>query len=508
MNRRQPSVKKNYIYNAIYQIFTMIVPLITTPYISKTLLPEGVGKYSYTYSIVSYFVLFAQLGFGYYAQREIAKNQKDLYKQSITFFEIMIVKTFSVGISLVIYCIMCFTNVFGEYTPLMWYWIFLILAQGVDIAFIFQGNEEFGKVVTRNLVIKILGIVSIFLFIKDTTHVWIYILSIALSNFLGALSTWIYLPKYICKVNRKDIHPLHHLKPTIQLFIPTIASVVYSYLDKTLIGLLIRDTYTEVEEIVLNGKTNFIEVVKKYSDLENGFYEQSEKIVKVGMSLLTALGAVMLPRNSKEYASGNDNNLKNNIYFALKFVFFIGCPIMLGLFAISENLIPWFLGNGFEKCILYMKMFCPLVILIGIDNVFGIQYLLTTGRDKEYTISIVSGTFSNIILNIILIPLFWGKGAIIASVLAELIILGIMYFFIRKEISIFKIINDSKKYIFSSLIMFIVVFIIQKYLNSSILNTMILIAIGAITYFTMLFIFRDDLIINSTKTFINKLHIK
>lgn len=494
---KKVSVKKNYIYNMLYQIFTMIVPIITTPYISQILLPEGVGKYSYTYSIVSFFILFAQLGFGYYAQREIAKYQGNKYRQTVLFYEIMIVKGISVSLSLIVYIIMCISGTFGEYIELMWWWILLILAQEADISFLFQGNEDFIKVVFRNLFIKILGIVMIFVLIKSPKDVWIYILSVSLSNFLGAISTWIYLPNFLCKVDRNDIHPMQHVKPAVQLFIPTIASVIYSYLDKILIGVLIDGTYVDSDGII-----------KKYSDLENGFYEQSEKIVKVGMSIITALGAVMLPRNSKEFATGNKEKLKSNIYTAISFTFIIGCPLMLGLISIAPNLIPWFLGNGYEKCILYMRLFCPLVILIGLDNVFGIQYLLTTDRDKKYTIAIVTGTIVNIILNILLIPYYEGKGAILASVLAESIIVGIMYFFIRKELSVKTIFLNIKNYLISSIFMFAVLIIVQKKLIPSIINTIILIVLGASIYSIILILLKDKLLMNFINNLLSRIKLK
>lgn len=491
---KRPSVKKNYIYNSIYQIFTMIIPLVTTPYISQVLLAEGVGKYSYTYSIVNYFILFAQLGFGYYAQREVAKFQGNKYKQTTIFYEIMIVKSISVTLSLTMYVIMCTTGILEEYVSLMWWWILLILTQEVDISFLFQGNEDFIKIVVRNIFIKILGIVMIFAFVKGQNDVWIYILSIALSNFLGALSTWVYLPKFLCKVDKKDIHPMHHVKPAIQLFIPTIASVIYSYLDKTLIGVLVKETYIDSTG-----------VIKRYADLENGFYEQSEKIIKVGMSIITALGAVMLPRNSKEYADGNKEKLKENIYLAFKFVFIIGCPMMLGLIAIAPNLIPWFLGNGYERCILYMRMFCPLIILFGLDNVLGIQYLLTTSQDKKYTIAVVTGTIINILLNIMLIPYIKGEGAIIASILAEAIIVGIMYFFVRKELSLKTIILGAKNYLISSIVMFIVITLLQSRLASGITQTMILIIIGGAIYVASLYLLKDKIFIDFISSILNKL---
>lgn len=505
---KKPSVKINFIYNMAYQLFTMIVPLITTPYISRVLLPEGVGQYSYTYSIVNYFILFAQLGFGYYAQREIAKFQGNKKQQSILFFEIMIDKTLTVGISCLLYIILCLSGVFADYTILMWWWLILIIAQEFDISFLYQGNEQFSKIVFRNFFIKILSIALVFIFVKSTDDVWIYVLSVAGSNLLGALSMWAYLHRYLCKVDLSELHPLRHLGPTLRLFVPTIAAVIYSYLDKTLIGVMIPGTYTELQAVVIDGTETMVEVTKSYSDLENGFYEQSEKIVKVGTSIITALGAVMLPRNTQVYSSGNKEQLKENVYMATRVSLLIGIPIMFGLVAIAENLIPWFLGHGYETCIVYLRLFSPLVILFGLNNVFGIQYLITTNQDTAYTMSTITGAVVNIMLNILLIPKFWGYGAIVASVFAEFIIVLLMYLMIRREISICQMIKQSFNYWFSGVIMFVGLYLTQVQLIPNVLNTVLLIMEGIVIYGVSLLLLKDDFVLNFIKKYSQKFRQK
>ena len=133
--------------------------------------PEGIGQYSYTYSLITYFTIFGALGFGYYAQREIAKYQNDKYMQSKVFWEVNICRLLSVGIALAVNLILCFTKVYGDYELLMLLFSINIIATAFDIAFFFQGNEDFGKIVIRNVIIKILSIIAIFLFVKDTNDV-------------------------------------------------------------------------------------------------------------------------------------------------------------------------------------------------------------------------------------------------------------------------------------------------------------------------------------------------
>jgi len=477
------SITKNYIFNVIYQVFILIVPLITTPYISRVLGANGVGQYSFTSSLTNYFTLVAALGFGYYAQREIAKFQGDKKSQSVIFWEILIVRFFSVGISLGVCIVLNVIGVYGEYSALMWWWVILIIAQEFDISFLFQGNEEFGKIVIRNVLIKLVLIACVFIFVKSADDVYIYVLCSAGSTLLGNLSLWLHLPKMLAKCGLAELKPIRHLLPTLRLFLPTIATSIYTVLDKTLIGLVITDTYTVVE--------NGVEVVKNYSDLENGYYEQSEKIVKVCMAVVTALGTVMIPRNSNEYAKGNMDGVKQNVYMATNFVWFLGTPLMLGLAAVAGNVIPWFLGDGYEKCILLMQIFTPLILIIGFSNVFGLQYLVPTQRDGKFTAAIVSGAVVNFALNMVLIHFFWSYGAVIASIIAEFVVTAVMAVIIRKEISVIKILKQSIKYLIAGGVMFAAVYITQMYLSASILHTLLLVLEGAAIYFVMLLVLRD-----------------
>ena len=169
-------IKKNYIYNLIYQIFGLITPLVTLPYVSRILGSVGIGQYSFSYSIVSYFTLFASLGFSHYAQREIARYQGNKEEQSKIFWEINIAKLISVTFSLIIYVVTILFGTYGDYEQLMWILSLNIISIVFDIAYLYQGNESFGIITLRNVIIKILGIILIFSFVKDSNDVWIYTL--------------------------------------------------------------------------------------------------------------------------------------------------------------------------------------------------------------------------------------------------------------------------------------------------------------------------------------------
>ena len=496
-NVKKSSIKKNYAYNLAYQIVALLTPLLVTPYLSRVLTSAGVGQYSFSFSIVTYFILFANLGFTYYAQREIAKQQDDQLKQSSLFWEIVILKTITSLISFLVLITLLFLGVFDyEYKVLLLILSIEVLSVVFDITFFFQGNEKFKTIAIRNVFIKCAGTALIFVFVKEKGDVWVYTLIQALMIFISYVSLWTCLRKQLVRVSIRNLNVLQHFLPAVKLFIPTIAISVYTMLDKTLIGIFIKGSFiNEMGETV------------KYSDLENGYYELTEQIVKISLTIITCLGAVMIPRNSKTIAEGNIEEFKNNVYSVLRFVFFIGLPIVFGLLAVSKSFCPWYFGSNNEKFSNLMMLFSPLVIIIGVSNVLGLQFLIPLGLDKKYTISILSGAILNLTLNLVFIPLFWSYGAAFATVVAELLISSMMMFFARKTIALSIVLKSSIKSIISSIIMFVCVFFTSRFLESSINSTLLLIGEGILLYVALQFILKEKIVVEifcKIKSYLNK----
>lgn len=479
------SVTKNYIYNLIYQILLIIIPIITTPYVSRVLGADGVGKFSFSNSIASYFVIFASLGFGYYAQREIAKYQDNKKKQSEIFWEIIIVRFVSVSTALIVYFAAIVLGVFKEeYTLLMIILSINILAVAFDISFLFAGNEDFSKTVLTNTVVRILNVIAIFVFVKDRNDLWKYVLITVLTVLTANASLSVYAKNFLCKIEIKSLRPIRHIKPAVILFLPTIAVSVYAYLDKTMIG-------------VITG-----------SDFENGFYEQAEKIVKMVMTVVTSLGTVMIPRNANAFERKDMEAIRRNIYRSVRFVLFLGIPMMIGLIAVSDNMVPWFLGDGYYKSANIMKILSVLVLAIGLNNVFGLQYLIPAGEDKKFTLSVTCGAVTNFLLNLVLIRLFKSYGAAIATIVAEIAVAVIMFCFIRKNISLREILKSSIKYLISGIIMFVPCFMLGRILAPSIINTFIIVFTGVVVYLICLILLKDGFFFEIANRLTSRLPIK
>lgn len=466
--KNKNTIVKNYLYNAVYQIFSILAPLITMPYVSRVLGATGIGSFSYTESIASYFILFGALGGNLYGQREVAYVQDDPDRRTLVFKEIITFRIITVLAATIIYIItFCRT---GQYKNFFLILILEVMSSGVDVSWFFQGVQDFKKPVMRNIIIKFLSIVLIFLLVKSEHDTNRYTLCYALPVFISNLSLWFYLPNYITKVKPKKIITFKHLIPLLTLFIPQVATEVYTVLDKTMIGVLSSD----IRQVA--------------------FYEQAQKMIKVFVALITALGIVMLPKISHLFAEGKVGEIKERIINSFQFVFFLGFPLMFGIIRISYNFVPLFYGSGYTEVILLMIIMSPIILIIGISNVIGKQYLLPTKKQKAYTISVVVGAISNFTLNLCLIPKFNALGASIATVLAEMIVTLVQFAFIHKEFSLVSILRLSVKYLLIGIVMYISIYFVDSLIDSPFISIICEVIIGAIIYIGILLLLKDKII--------------
>ena len=281
------SLKKNYVYNVIYQIVNILVPFITTPYVSRVLGVDAVGTYSFTASIVSYFSLFAMLGFSIYGQRETAYRINDHKAISALFYEIQTFKFISTALCVMLFVLFSFFVSDKNYRVILYIQTLTIVSVFFDISWLFQGLENFKVTVMRNLIVKIVGLVLIFGFVHNPEDFAMYIALQCGTQLIGNISLWVYLPKYIFKIEKCLVKPFANTKKILELFVPVMAIQVYTVLDKTMIGSITNSSY------------------------ENGCYEQATKVVTILMTMITSLGVVMLPRMSNLYAERDRVKFKN-----------------------------------------------------------------------------------------------------------------------------------------------------------------------------------------------------
>lgn len=462
----------NYIYNVSFQIFSMLVPFISTPYISRVLGVEMVGVYSYTLSISTYFIVAGSLGFPLYGQREIAYCSNNFEERSKKFFEILYGQLFLLTFVLLLYYGFIFLTqpAYKE----------VYLAQSIGIiggvlatSWFYIGIEEFRVTVAKNFIVKIISLAGLFVFVKETSDVVLYAVIIGMANLLGNLTILIDIRKYVgfsyLKVSARDV--LKHIKPAFLLGIPYYITSVYAIIDKTMLGLL-GGGYVEI-----------------------GYYEQSQKIVTLVITIITSIGTVLMPRLANELSNEHKNKVKLYINKGVEYSVLMAAPIMCGLLVISLMIVPWFYGAGYEQVGVLLKIFSPLVLILGIENLIGAQYLTVTKRERDLTIIIMIGVIINCGMNLILIPFMDSTGAAIATVVSELIRLIIHMVLVKTVIDIPHFAKILFRYMSVSLLMSAVVLGLRNTFFSfpNMFNSLALIIIGCLVYFGFLIALRDDI---------------
>jgi O-antigen/teichoic acid export membrane protein len=394
---KQPSVKKNYIYYISFEILNLVTPFITTPYVARVLGADGIGKYSYMSSIMAYFVLAAALGTSSYGSREISRHREDRKAYSQLFWEIELLSIFTSMVSLCIWCAVIITGKENR-----WYYIALIpmlLASMTDISWFFLGHERLKCIVVRNAICKVAGIVFLFLLIKDKDDLLLYVLMNSVVQLLGSLSMWTYLPGMLERVDRKTLRFRKHFRETLIYFVPTIATSVYTILDKTLIGLITGDDY------------------------QNGYYEQASRVINVAKALVFySVNTVMGTRIAFLYAENKIAEIKQRIQKSMDFIMLLGFGFVFGIVSIAKSFVPVFFGEGYEPVVLLLYLMAPLILIIGVSNCLDSHYYTPCGYRAKSSRYIIIGAICNLCLNLILIPRFYAEGAAIASVAAELLI--------------------------------------------------------------------------------------
>lgn len=473
------SVKKNFLYNAVFQVVVLMFPLITTPYVSRVLGSENIGKYSYASAMVTYFTLIAALGTKTYGQRIVAYHRDDKQEMSRVFWNTFIFGCISSFVSLCGYII--YVMYFEGPNPINIVISISILNVAFDINWFLQGIENFKNIVIRNLIVRLVCLAGIFVFVRSEGDTWKYVLIVMVAQAMGNLSIWRLIPKYISFV--KGINPFEGLKDIITFFLPTIAVQVYTILDKSMIQWITG------------------------SDHSNGCYEQSERIARLALSVVTSVGVVILPRVANLFQKDNMDVAKKYVYKAFRVVWMLAIPMMLGLIAVSSIFIPLFLGPGFTDAIPMLSVFSGLILVVSLSYVAGISYLVPTKQQNVYTISVTIAAVLNVVVNFILIPKFGAFGAAVSSLLAETsnAVIQIAYCVIKKQLDAKKIFLPGWKYLIAGSIMMCVVLFMKRIFCEGILALFVLVAVGSIIYVGILLLLKDSLFYDTIKKIKRKL---
>lgn len=425
------SLQKNFLYNVLYQILLVILPLITAPYISRTLGATAVGVYSYTYSVAYYFLLIAMLGIGNHGNRSIAAVRDDRKKLNKTFSSIYSLQVITFSIAILAYAI--YLVLFVKDNRLIVLLQLIYVTSGLfDIGWLFFGLEQFKLTVARNTLIKISTVVLMFVFVHKPSDLWKYTLIMSAGTLFSQAYLWLYVKKYVSfeKCSVKEI--TSNIKPVLILFIPVLAYSIYKVMDKIMLGNM--SSYDQV-----------------------GFYNNAEKIINIPMGIITALGTVMLPRMSNIVANGDKKRVDDYIRISAKLVTLLSSAIAFGLMGVSSVLAPVFFGDEFIACGKIIRLLSVTVFFIAWANVIRTQYLIPNKRDSIYLTSTMVGAILNLIINWMLIPKYQANGAAFGTIVAEFSVMLVQMVAVKNELPMRKYILSYSPILIIGLIMAVLV---------------------------------------------------
>ncbi|GAX05142.1 flippase [Secundilactobacillus pentosiphilus] len=469
---------RNYLYNASYQILILLTPLITVPYVARVLGPSGVGIYSYTNSIITYFVLLGTIGITIYGNQQIAYHRDELYDRSKTFWEIEILQI--INVFSVFFFFGIFLLIDHRYRLFMIFQSLQLLAGAFDISWFFMGIEDFKKTVFRNTLVKLGTLVLIFIFIKNKSDLGLYIFILAASQLFGNFTLWPYLKANIVKVKLTELKIWRHYLPALMLFIPQAANLVYQQVNKTMLGNL--DSVSSV-----------------------AYFDYADKLIKTVLAVVTATGVVMLPHMANLFVQNKIEKIKKYLYKSFQFVNLIAIPLAFGIASIAKTLAPLYFGSKFMVSGTLLIIEAPVVVIIGWSNVIGQQYMMPTKQVPSYTKSIVCGAIVNIILNIPLIELFGVIGAPVATLAAELTVTIYQLVCVRNQLILKSLFTDFWKYFSSGLVMFVVVYYLNSKMQMGIMSLLIQIGVGGLIYLSCLLLIQPILVVQAEKMIIGRI---
>ena len=447
-------VLKNYAYNLSYQLLVIILPIITTPYVTRVFSSDDLGIYGYFNSIVTYFILLATLGVANYGTKVISGHRNEINKN---FWGIYSLQLGATVLSLSLYALLCMTLPSMQ-NPVAYILGLSLVSKGLDISWLFQGLEDFRKITVRNITVKLVGVTSIFLFVKSANDLYLYVFLLTIFELLGQLSMWVPAREFIGSSHFSIEYARYHLKPVILLFLPQVAISLYITLDRTMLGALA-------------------------STKDVGIYDQALKLVNILLTLVTSLGSVMLPRVAHLLATGDHkavNKMHEMSFLIYNLVIF---PMMAGILIVNDDFVQFFLGQDFQDARYAIAIMIFRMFFIGWTNIMGIQILIPHNRNKEFMISTTAPAIISVGLNLLFLPKLGYIGAAIVSVLTEALVWAIQLYFTRRYLKEVPIIGSMTKIILASAIMYGILLGSKTVIHfSPTLNVFVFAVLGGIIY--------------------------
>lgn len=467
---KQKSLKVNAVLNIVKTLMGIIFPLITFPYASRVLMPDGIGKVNFAQSIIQYFSLLASLGITSYGVREGAKIRNSKEKLSRFAKEIFTINIISTAFAYTLLIIALFVvPKFSEYRSLLIVCSASMLFTTLGMEWLYTAEEDFTYITVRAILFQFLSLILLFVLVHSPNDVLQYA-AISVVSYVGSnICNFVHARKYISfkDIRIRAIDLKKHMKPVMILFIMAITSSIYTILDTSMLGFLA-------------------------SDYEVGLYTAATKINRIVLNLVVSVGTVLLPRLSFYYGTGENEKFKDLAYKSVDLLMTIAFPAAVGLSVLSYEVLYVISGPNYIPAVPAMRAINPIIVIVGMSNFIGVQIFMPLRKEKWTLYSDISGACTNLVLNSILIPKYGALGAAIASVSAESIVTLTQLILVRRFLSIKKIVRNIYIYVILSLIMGVAVYIVHSVISNVFISLILGIVVGMLIYAIELLIVKNE----------------
>lgn len=467
------SVKVNYILNLINTGTQMLFPLITFPYVCRVIEADGIGQINFFQSIISYISLFTCLGIPMYAIREIARDRSDVLQMNRTAMEILLLHSMLTLVGYAIVAILCLTVPQIQVNiPLFLILSLTIFFTAIGCEWFYQGIEDFKYITIRGLIIKTVSVVLLFIFVKSKTDLLYYGCYTVFGVLGGNIFNFFRLRKYIHRENIifSELHIKRHVKSVLKVFSFSVVTSIYLQLNTVLLGFL-------------------------KNALAVGYFAAATKVMQMLLMMSSCLGSVMMPRASHLIAENKEDEFNRLIQKSYDFTLAIALPMTIGLIFCAPSLITALCGVKFEHSILPSQIIAPIILMVAISNVFGIQVLFPKGKINIVTLCCGIGAVADLILNLCLIPFFSYIGTSIAYLGAEVATTVSMYFIGRKYIPIIYFKKSHLTYAFGCVVMAFALYGISLLQLPTLTILLLQGCCGVLAYFIILCICKDEMLV-------------
>lgn len=467
------SVKVNYILNLINTGTQMLFPLITFPYVCRVIEADGIGQINFFQSIISYISLFTCLGIPMYAIREIARDRSDVVQMNRTAMEILLLHSMLTLVGYAIVAILCLTVPQIQVNiPLFLILSLIIFFTAIGCEWFYQGIEDFKYITIRGLIIKTVSVVLLFIFVKSKTDLLYYGCYTVFGVLGGNIFNFFRLRKYIHRENIifSELHIKRHIKPVLKVFSFSVVTSIYLQLNTVLLGFL-------------------------KNALAVGYFAAATKVMQMLLTMSACLGSVMMPRASHLIAENKEDEFSRLIQKSYDFTLAIALPMTIGLIFCAPSLITALCGVKFEHSILPSQIIAPIILMVAISNVFGIQVLFPKGKINIVTLCCGIGAVADLILNLCLIPFFSYIGTSIAYLGAEVATTVSMYFIGRRYIPIIYFKKSHLTYALGCIVMAFALYGLRLLQLPTLTILLLQGCCGVLAYFIILCICKDEMLV-------------